>query len=655
MINPFYRLLLLLLCLQLWTQSAFAGSAEDNAVVSALRQAEKGNWAQAQYLERTSSNPAVKTTLKWYAYTKGVSDGSFDNTAAFINSHMDWPYIDKIRLEAEKHITDNVPDVVVIKWFSKHQPLTSSGMDRYLNALKARGRNDEVKKILREWWAEADLTRDQQKQFFARYNHLMDKDSHKKRMTALLYKGDYANAMAVADVLGADYVLLAKARKGLATNDGAVNSLIAAVPSSLRNDEGLLYERLKWRRKNDLNDGAIEILNQAPRATAMYNPKGWWRERHIIIRRLIEEKQYNKAYLLASGHKQTEGFPLAQAEWVSGWLALRFVNKPWQAFEHFEKLYKNVETPISKSRGAYWSGRASEALKHPEVARQWYEVASRYPETFYGQLAAEKIGAKAVLRNDSAPFISKEQRNQYDRKDLVQAARWLAKAGMKQQTSAMLLRLSKNADHIPDYLYAAELADNLGYKDISIKIAQNLQNDKNIRIGKYLYPQLTDELRNVKHVEWALVNALIRQESRFDQNAVSPAGARGLMQIMPATARGVAAKKGMRHQTEWLTSNPSHNISLGSDYISQMVGKFDGSYAMAAAAYNAGPNRVVRWIDEFGDPRRGQIDLIDWIELIPIYETRNYVQRVLEGVHVYRNTLKGKQSPPVVPIHVAAR
>jgi soluble lytic murein transglycosylase len=643
-----------LFCLMIVLAGQIAYASTDNDVVSALKQAEKGNWGRLQQLANRSGDPAVQSALKWYAYTQGVSDNSFASTARFLQDHKDWPYIDKIRLEAEKHINDNVPDVVVIEWFKNNRPFTSYGMDRYLNALKARARYAEIKDLLQEWWSDADLTRDQQKQFFASYGRFITRESHMKRMNALLYRRDYANAFGVAEVLGNGYVQLAKARKALATDDPAVNAYIAGVPANLKNDEGLLYGRLKWRRENDLNDGAIEILNHSPSAKDMYDPKLWWRERHIIIRRLLEKKDYQRAYRLAASHKQEEGFPLAQAEWIAGWLALRFVQKPWQSFEHFERLYKNVKTPISKARGAYWAGRASDALRHPEISKQWYSVAIRYPETFYGQLAAENLGQKINIAQ-KIPTISPAQRQGFRRQPLVKATKWFAKAGMKQETTALLLRLSKNAKTTEEFLYAAELADVLGYRHVAIKISQDLQAEKNVRVAKYLYPSLTDELRDVRNVEWALVNALIRQESRFDEQAISSAGARGLMQLMPATAKHVASKKGLRHQTDWLVTRPPHNILLGSDYIYNLIQKFDGNYAMAAAAYNAGPNRVVQWNEEVGDPRKGEIDLIDWIELIPFYETRNYVQRVLEGVYVYRDVIQENQKMPMAEIHVAEK
>ena len=240
------------------------------------------------------------------------------------------------------------------------------------------------------------------------------------------------------------------------------------------------------------------------------------------------------------------------------------------------------------------------------------------------------------------------------RKGLAQAANYLSKAGMRNETEAFLLRLKDNASSAQDFELTAELATKLGQQQVAIKAAQDLQKKKNIALGQYLYPQKVRELQNINQVEWAMINAIIRQESRFEQTAISHAGARGLMQLMPATASETARRAGLQHNKAWLTSRPSHNIALGSRYLGQMVKRYNGNYAMAAAAYNAGPGRVDRWIKEMGDPRRmNQDQFIDWTEQIPIYETRNYVQRVMEAVYVYRDSLRGKQPRVNIPIHVA--
>lgn len=623
----------------------FSGSAKANQTLTKiLHQAEQGNMGTAIAM-RPSLKGTARDTLDWYIYYKGAPNTSFSEVANFLNAHPKWPYQHTIQRAAEDKLRDGKLDARTVSFFDRNQPITAQAMSVYLqtNAGKA-------KPVLNKWWQTASLTRDEQRQIYAAYGSYISRQSHIKRMDSLLNRREFSNAQAMGDAIGGGYSQLAAARIALAKSKGDVNSVLGAVPANLRNDEGLLFDRLQWRRKKNLNQGAIEILNIAPSASKMSDPARWWKERHIIARRLMENKQYKQAYRLAAAHKQHEGFPKSQAEWVSGFLALRFNNEPYKAFEHFETLYKNVESPISRARGSYWAGRASEALNNPQIASQWYNIAAKYPETFYGQLAAEKMGRQVSLNMRASTGAQGLPNN-----DLANAATYLSNAGLKKEASAFLLRLKDNANSAGDYEQAANLATRLGQQDIAIKIAQTLQREKGVALGQYLYPQKVRELAKIQGVEWAFINAIIRQESRFDQNAISPAGARGLMQLMPATAKQTASRSGLSHQKAWLTSRPSHNISLGSKYLGQMTRRYNGNYAMAAAAYNAGPGRVDKWIKVMGDPRTGQVDLIDWIEQIPIYETRNYVQRVLEGVYVYRSSLKGKQPPINAPIHVATK
>lgn len=616
----------------------------------ALKEAKQGNWSQAKVMAAQSNNATAKNLLNWYYFNDEDNNYSFKEVADFILQHPDWPYLAKIQRNAEAKLSRSGSNAA-IQFLNQKPPLTGAGMIAYLNALSSAGQSSKISSVLNNWWAGANLDRDEQRDIFSTYGRYINRESNVKRLNKLLAARAYSNAIGIASVLGGGYPALVTARQALAQQKGNVNPVIDAVPGNLQNDEGLLYDRLVWRRKNKLNTGAIEILNAAPSAAQMHSPKAWWRERHIIVRRLIEQKQYPSAYRLAAGHKQKDGFPLLQAEWVSGWLALEFANKPWEAFEHFEKLYKAAETPISKARGAYWAGKASEKLGHPDTAAQWYRVAASHPEVFYGQIAANKAGlARTVLfTNSGAGTISGEGAK------LIQAARWLSEAGLKNESSAFLLRASSLANNVNEYKAVAAAAESLDQRNIAIKVAASLQKEKSVSLYDVLYPNVAKDLNNVRNVEWAFAHAIMRQESRFDSNAVSHAGARGLMQLMPGTARDVASRKGIRHQKSWLTSRPAHNITLGSGYLSQMLDRYDGNYAMAAAAYNAGPGRVDRWITEFGDPRSSQVDFINWVESIPIYETRNYVQRVLEAVDVYRDRLKGQQPTVLVAIHVPAK
>ncbi len=588
--------------------------------------------ADAQSLERQVD--------QWLSFNN-KGNTNYEALSSFINAHPEWPFMNKFRGQAEAVMPSNLPDAQIIAWFARNEPQTGTGATRYAAALMNQGRTSEANKIIRDTWIDKSMSREEQRAFYARFQGHLDKDALIKRMDRQLLRGNYTNARAVAEALGNGYPALAEARIALSMDAGGAETLLARVPQSLQRDSGLLYERLKWRRQKNLNDGAIAILADAPKMESVSNPEEWWKERNIVIRRLMETRQYPRAYDLAKRHDQKPGTPaFTEAQWVSGFLALRFVNKPWEAFETFERMFHNVETPISKSRAAYWAGRASEVLKHSEIARQWYQEAAKYQTTFYGQMAASALG----MPDQKLPPVrsTNSAKQSVQNHDMARAAQYLARAGYRSEASAFLLRAADKAGSVSEIEGLAAVAESIGQTPIAIKIAQEAQNKHGVILTGFLYPTLESKMGDVRETEWALAHAIMRQESRFDQQAISPAGARGLMQLMPGTAKETARKIGINHQNDWLTTRPDYNIRLGSRYISDMVNRYGGEYAMAAAAYNAGPGRVSQWINENGDPRSSQRDMIDWIEEIPIYETRNYVQRVLEGVHVYRQIMGTK-------------
>lgn len=541
----------------------------------------------------------------------------------------------------------------VIAWYKDYPPKTSKGLDQYMNALIVSGRTAEAQALIRKWWGDIKLSRDEQRTLYRKYGKMINREAHQRRLDTLLFSKQYQNARAIAAVVGGGFPALTEARIALATEKSSANALLAKVPASLKGDPGLMFERLHWRRENKMNSGAVQILNSAPSGTKIQNPKEWWRERHIIIRRLLEEKKYRGAYMLASGHRQTPGsFPYAQAEWLSGWLALQFLNEPRKAYGHFRKVYVNVKTPISKARGAYWAGRAAEKLGEAETATQSYRLAAKYQTVYYGQLAGAKLGLAEALPNAAPPTLTAQDKQNFERDDLIRAARYFHNKGKKDTASLFLRAFINHNETSKAYRFAAEYAISMNRYYDAVKISKEATS-KGLFLTAQSYPVITDQVRQIKNVEWALIHGLIRQESIFDANAKSRVGARGLMQLMPATAKETAGKLKIAHRTEWLTQRPDHNITLGSAYLDQMLRRYGGSYPLAIAAYNAGPGRVDKWLKINGDPRLGKVDWIDWIELIPIYETRNYVQRVMEAIYVYRLRLKGVQKPSNERIHIA--
>jgi len=633
-------------------------SAGDRAqTLQALQAINQGRWPLAEHKIAQTKDPLAAKLYYWLVFTKG-SKSNWGNTkfvrlAHFIRQNPEWPGIRDMRLLAEDVIPDNLPASDVVAWFGDYRPLTTSAMDRYLSALISSGRRDRAKEYLADWWASTlSMSRDEQRQIYRKYGGLLDREDHRKRMDALLFAGHNDSARGVAKVLGNGYTQLAEARIALAAQKkNGVSALINRVPRVLQSDPGLLYERLRWRRRNNLDVGAMEILHNAPPVEYIQNPAAWWQERHIIIRRLLEKGHHESAYLLASQHMQKRGFSYAQAEWLAGWLALRFMNKPEEALQRFESLYSKVKTPISKSRASYWAGRAAKDLGQMEASAAWYQKAAVSRTTYYGQLAAAELSLENKLPSAAPPVLTQSDKRNFAKGELVQAAQLFHDAGMRKEASSFIQSFVKYENTPKAYRYGAELAADMEQYHDAIRIAKNATK-QGMFLTAQSYPVIAKRLAKVD-LEWALVHALIRQESMFDYQAKSPAGALGLMQLMPATAREVARKKGISHQTGWLTNNPDYNIALGTAYLDQMLERFNGSYVMAIAAYNAGPSRVLKWVDSFGDPRSADVDMVDWIEMLSIYETRNYVQRVMEGIYVYRLRLKGVQKKPDQSLYIA--
>lgn len=626
-------------------------AAQRATTMAAIKAIKAGQWSKGKDLLYGTREPLAIKLYQWLAFTRDYQATDFESISAFVKANPDWPKQGKLQLAAEKAMSANLSPAKVTAWFDHYPPQTPDGMDLYINALIATGKTGAVQGVLRGWWPKASLTPDQQARFLKEFSRYMTQDMHTARVNWSILRGQYTNARALGHLIGRGYPQLVEARIALAQGAAGVDGAVAAVPAHLKDDPGLMFERLRWRRKNNLDVGAIEILHHQPAASQIPNLDDWWKEREIIIRRLIERKQYKSAYLLASNHKQEEGVPFAEAEFLAGWLALRYTHEPWKAFEHFEALYHGTVTPISKARGAYWAGKASDALGYKDIAREWYRTAARHQTTFYGQMAVGALAEDQKPPQQVPPERTVRGEANFLSNDLTQVAKLMNEAGQYEDTTTFLDALASKSQTPETVMLAAELAQKLNHYHNAVRIAKKAF-QQNIMITDYAYPTMLNYMRHAD-AEWALVHGLIRQESAFDTQAQSPVGARGLMQLMPATAAEVAKKAGLSHQTSWLTSKPEHNVTLGSLYISQMIRRYDGNYALALAAYNGGPGRVDRWLKEYGDPRKGEIDLVDWIEMIPISETRNYVQRVLESVYIYRLKLRDVQKVATSPIHVA--
>ncbi|WP_448187504.1 lytic transglycosylase domain-containing protein [Azospirillum sp. sgz301742] len=566
--------------------------------------------------------------------------GSFQEVSAFLRENPDWPGQLALRRAAEGAMGDAaLSPSETIAWFKQYPPLSNDGFMRYADTLLLNGERDKALGLIRQRWADTNFNNGEEQDFLFRYRDHLRRQDHIARVDRLLWDHQEGPAKRMLPLVDAGWDALIEARIGLYEENRNVDSAVAKVPESLRDDPGLLYERLRYRRKHNDDDGALEILRHQP--AKLGRPALWWTERHILARRALERQDFKLAYSLAKGHGLTEGTSYAEAEFLSGFVALRFLDMPTEAFGHFQKLYRSVTAPISKARGAYWSGRASEALGRREDARDWYAKASPYGTTFYGQLAAHKLDSNAHVRLPSEPKVEQAEAAAFERREVVRAVRMLVEIEGREdeRVSAFLRRISLQSKEPEDYALAARLARELHRPDLAVAAAKDAAQSE-IYLVEAGYPVIHTDGNGTP--EPALVHALIRQESTFNPNIISSAGARGLMQLMPSTAQLVANKLGIKkHQHGKLISDPQYNVRLGSAYIAEMIDRYSGSYVLAVASYNAGPGRVSQWLNSYGDPRGASVDVVDWVELIPIYETRNYVQRVMEAMLVYRARLHG--------------
>ncbi|HSK41013.1 MAG TPA: lytic transglycosylase domain-containing protein [Arenibaculum sp.] len=621
-------------------------SASDVAAYrAAFQAADSGRWDEAHRHAARADERLPAKVVTWMELARVDRPVDLATVAAFIRANPDWPNTAALRRNAERVMPAWLDPSEVRTWFAVHPPLTGAGVIRYASALLAGGDIAGATELVRERWVGGSFGVQEEREIHARFGTLLRPTDHIDRLDRLLWNGDSAAALRMFPLVDAGWKALAEARLALAGNRPGVDALIRRVPTHLSEHPGLLYERLRWRRQRDMNDGALEIV--AARPADAGRPEAWWAEQHILARRAIERGDYRTAYRLAGDHAMTEGVGFAQAEFLAGWLALRFLSEPAAAARHFETLYDRVGSPISRSRGAYWAGRAAEASGRDEEARRWYGLAAGHMTTFYGLLAAERLDHAGKIRLPPDPVVPADAASAFEDNELARIARMLHQIDPDGDREAVFVRrLGSNARTPLEYALVTALALDIGRPDLAVWVAkQGVQDDVTLVEGGYPVVGPAIGAVGTAPVDDALVHALIRQESTFNRRAVSAAGARGLMQLMPGTAREVAGKLGLSHSNVRLTDDPDYNVRLGSSYMQGLLDRFNGSYVLAIASYNAGPARVRRWLAQFGDPRAEGVDVVDWIELIPIYETRNYVQRVMEGLYVYRARLGGGEYP----------
>ena len=607
-------------------------------------------WKSAIKSTNRIKDKEFKNLVNWLYLKEKRNAASFGEYTKFIEENKDYPRINRLKYLAEHKINlSSTSASTIIGWFDTETPLSGFGEIKLGEAYLLKGRIDEGSELIKKGWITASLSSKDLRYLNKKYRKILNSSDHIKRAEYLAWDYKYWDLKRILRYLPKDHRALYNARQILMSSSYGVDKAISDVPEKFKSDIGLRYDRLKWRRRRGRVESSLEIINNAPNDNnALVRADLWWKERQIISRSLIYKKKYQLAYDVSKNHSlnkdnENEGPAYAEAEWMSGWIALSFLNNPKVAIEHFNNFYKNVGYPISLARGAYWLGVAYEKIGNDNLSRKYFKEGSKYLTTFYGQLSYEKVNPFEEFQLNDDSKYSEEYKKKFNKNPLVRHVLLLKELNKSSLSKDIIKHLATLDVENGSEVLAAELATKVGRYDYAIQISKKASYEKRF-INKFNYPIIaTPGIINGKSMpSQEIILAITRQESEFDPKANSYAGAKGMMQLMTYTAKLVSQQMKVPYSKSKLTADPEYNIRLGTYYFNSLLNEYREIYPFAIAAYNAGPKRVRYWRKINGDPSKNKIDYVNWIELIKFKETRNYVQRVLENANVYKYMLSGK-------------
>ncbi len=602
-------------------------------------------WTSAFRITKKVKDKDFKNLISWIYLKEKSNKATFSDYINFIDNNPNYPRINRLKYLAEHKINlnSNSPNTV-IGWFESSPPLSGFGKIKLGESYFLKGDFEKAEQFIKDGWINASLSSKDLRYLNKKYKKFLNSSDHLKRADYMAWEYKYWDLKRILRYLPKDYRALYNARQILMSNSYGVDDAISKVPNNLKSDIGLRYDRLKWRSRRGRTDSSLEIIDQAPlNKDELVRADLWWKQRNIISRSLIYKKKYEKAYDVAKNHALDEGPEFAEAEWMAGWIAVSFLNNPNKAVNHFKSFYENVGYPISLARGAYWIGICYEKLGKNKLSNDYFTEGSKYLTTFYGQLSFRKINPTGQFELIDQSKYTKSYEKQFNSNPLVKHVVLLKELNKTNYSKDIIKHLADLNIEEGSEVLAAKLATEVGRYDYAIQISKKASYEKRF-YNKYNYPIITTpRVINGKNMpSQEIILAIARQESEFDAKANSHVGAKGMMQLMTYTAKLVAKQMGVPYRKSKLTSDPEYNIKLGTYYFNSLLNEYGETYPFAIAAYNAGPKRVRYWRKINGDPKKGSIDFVNWIELIKFKETRNYVQRVLENASVYRYMLNGK-------------
>jgi soluble lytic murein transglycosylase len=618
--------------------TASTPSPDIAAVKEAIAQARKGEPSRARELQSTIGDPVARKLVEWAILRSDDNEVDYSRYVAFITENPSWPSIGFLRRRAEAALwQDRLDPATVRAHFGRERPATSKGKFALARALLLQGDRAGAQSLVREAWRYESFSDELEGQVLDVFRELITSADHKARMDMRLYAEDADGAMRSANRAGGHAPVIAKARIAVIKKAANAKALLEAVPAEARRDIGYIFSRAQSLRREDKAAEAAELMLSVPNDPAQaIDTDQWWIERRLISRKLIDLGDPKTAYRVASAAvvPNRDNYR-GEHQFTAGWIALRFLNDPNTALAHFAKVGQGTSNPITLARAGYWQGRAAEALGKQSEARAHYETAARYSTAYYGQIARARLGHKdIVVRPPPEPA---SDRRDLSRLEVVRAIEILYAIGERDLIAGALAELGERSSDVAALTAIAEVTAH-HHDARAMLLLGKAALGRGLPLDHFAFPTIgLPEYRPIgPQIEPAVAYAIARQESTFNPKTVSTARAMGLMQVTPAAGRYVAKKFNAPYDEKRLLSDQIYNVQLGAAELGDLIQDYRGSYILSFAGYNAGRGRVKEWIARYGDPRDPKVDPIDWVEHIPFSETRNYVQRVLENLQVYR-------------------
>ena len=613
--------------------------ADTDALENVIELIRKHKPDDASEVEATISDPVAKKLAEWLILRSDNNNVTVERYRAFLNANPSWPSQIFLRKRLEAALWDDRrEDAVAWSWFENESPLTAKGRFALAKAMLARGDRANAERLVREAWHSDPMSEDTENTALDLFGSLFSAGDNKARMDFFLYTiENESSAMRAAKRLGGGYVALAKARLASLKKAANAKALLDAVPNELRSDTGYLFGKIQLLRRDEKFAEAAQLMLGAPKDPArLLNLDEWWIERRLLSRKMIDANEFHTAYQIArDAALPNKDIYKTEQEFTAGWIALRFLSEPSLAAQHFARIGVGSVNPTTLARAGYWQGRAAEAAGRSQQARAAYASAAEQSTSYYGQLARAKLGLPQLELKDTPRSRGAE------RLEIVRAVQLLFDLDERDIAVPIFADVGENGD-ADAVLGLAEIAARHNYARGELLVGKAALN-RGLPFDLHAYP--TTGIPRYEaigpEVAQSVLFAIARQESAFNPGDVSPAQAYGLMQVTPDAGRYVCKRAGVGFDLARLKSDPAYNVRLGAAELGGLLEDFRGSYVMTFAAYNAGRGSLKKWVDRYGDPRDPKVDAVDWVELIPFAETRNYVQRVMENLQVYRARFGG--------------